>query len=128
MSLLSAVTWRRQTITDATAADVIRYGPDIATEAELRLLGHVSDKRVLELGCGSGASSVAMARQGARATGLDFSPQHLSASSHARHYSTRFGVTPTWVMGARLTSISGRCAKKWRQSPVYLTTFKPFGA
>jgi SAM-dependent methyltransferase len=89
VSLVSAVTWRRQTATDATGADVIRYGPDIATEAELRLLGNVADKRVLELGCGAGAGSVAMALQGARAIGVDVSAQHLSA---ARRLSERSGV------------------------------------
>ena len=80
MSLVSAVTWGRQPVTDPTAADVIQWGPDISTEAELRLLGHVADKRVLELGCGSGAASVAMALQGARAIGLDFSAHHLGAA------------------------------------------------
>jgi SAM-dependent methyltransferase len=89
VSLLSAVTWRRQTVSDATAADVVRYGPDIATEAELRLLGHVADKRVLELGCGAGAGTVAIALQGARAIGVDFSAQHLNA---ARRLSERSGV------------------------------------
>ena len=89
MSLVSAVTWSRQPVTAATAADVIRYGPDIATEAELRLLGHVAAKRVLELGCGAGAGSVVMALQGARAIGVDFSAQHLSA---ARRLAERSGV------------------------------------
>jgi SAM-dependent methyltransferase len=89
VSLVSAVMWRRQPVTDAAAADVIRYGPDIATEAELRLLGQVADKRVLELGCGSGAGSVTMALQGARAIGLDFSAPHLNA---ARRLSERSGV------------------------------------
>ena len=89
MSLLSAVTWRRQTVVDATAPDVIRYGPDIASEAELRLLGNMADKRVLELGCGSGAGSVAMALQGARAIGVDISAQHLNA---ARRLAERSGV------------------------------------
>ena len=89
MGLVSAVTWNRQPVADPSAADVIRYGPDIATEAELRLLGHVADKRVLELGCGSGVGSVAMALQGARAIAVDFSAQHLSA---ARRLSERSGV------------------------------------
>ncbi|HWC11370.1 MAG TPA: methyltransferase domain-containing protein [Acidimicrobiales bacterium] len=89
MSLVTAVTWSRQPVSDPTAADVIRYGPDVATEAELRLLGHVAEKRVLELGCGSGAGSVAAALQGARAIGVDFSAQLLSA---ARRLSERSGV------------------------------------
>ena len=89
VALLTAVTWNRQPVTDPAAADVVRWGSDIATETELRLLGHAADKRVLELGCGSGAGSVAMARQGARAIGVDFSHEHLLA---ARRLSERAGV------------------------------------
>jgi SAM-dependent methyltransferase len=85
----SAVTWNRQPVTDPAVADVVRYGPDIATETELRLLGHVADKRVLELGCGSGVGCVAMARQGARAIGVDFSHDDLAA---VRRLSDRSGV------------------------------------
>jgi SAM-dependent methyltransferase len=81
--------WNRQRVTDPAEADVLRYGPDIGTEADYRLLGHVADKRVLELGCGSGLGSVALARQGARAIGVDFSPDHLTA---ARRLSERAGV------------------------------------
>ncbi|MGI9032322.1 MAG: class I SAM-dependent methyltransferase [Acidimicrobiales bacterium] len=84
-----ALSWNRQAVTDPAAADVVRYGPEGATEAELRLLGHVADKRVLELGCGSGAGSVALARQGARPIGLDFSPENLAA---ARRLAERAGV------------------------------------
>jgi SAM-dependent methyltransferase len=76
-------------VTDPAVADVVRYGPDIATETELRLLGHVADKRVLELGCGSGVGCVAMARQGARAIGVDFSHDDLAA---VRRLSDRSGV------------------------------------
>lgn len=60
--------------------DAVVYGPDIATEAEFRLLGNLTAKRVLELGCGAGASLVAMAKQGAHAIGLDFSADQLAAA------------------------------------------------
>jgi len=83
------VSWNRLPVADPAAADVVRYGPDIATEAELRLLGQVADKRVLELGCGSGVASVALAVQGARPIGLDFSHEHLT---RARHLADRAGV------------------------------------
>ena len=63
---------------DATPA--VRYGPDIATEAELRLCGDVRGKRVLELGCGDGHNAVAFARQGAIAIGIDASGQALTAA------------------------------------------------
>src|SRR3954470_2423124 len=36
----------------ALPTDVAHYGPDIPTEADLRLLGDLNGKRVLELGCG----------------------------------------------------------------------------
>lgn len=58
----------------------MQYGPDIATEAELRLLGNVADKRVLDLGCGGGQNLVALATQGAHAIGLDVSSEQLSAT------------------------------------------------
>jgi len=87
--LSGALSWNRQTVTDPAAADVVRYGPDIATEAELRLLGQVADKRVLELGCGSGTGSVALAGQGARPIGLDFSAEHLT---RARRLADKAGV------------------------------------
>jgi SAM-dependent methyltransferase len=51
--------------------DVVGYGPDIATETQLRLLGNVSDRRLLVLGVGMGAELVALAHQGARVIGVD---------------------------------------------------------
>ena len=83
------ILWNRQPVVDPAAADVVRYGPDIATESELRLLGQVADKRVLELGCGSGVNSVALGAQGARPIGLDFSPDCLSG---ARRLADRAGI------------------------------------
>ncbi len=62
------------------SADAVLYGPDIGTEAEFRLLGNLTGKRVLELGCGAGPSLVAMAKQGAHAIGLDFSSEQLAAA------------------------------------------------
>lgn len=58
--------------------DVAHYGPDIATEAELRLCGEVKGKRVLELGCGGAQNSIAFAKQGAIAIGVDFSEEQLA--------------------------------------------------
>ena len=57
---------------------VAHYGPDIATEAELRLLGDLRGKRVLELGCGGAQCSIAFAKQGATAIGVDFSAEQLA--------------------------------------------------
>ncbi|MBK9179936.1 MAG: class I SAM-dependent methyltransferase [Acidimicrobiales bacterium] len=58
--------------------DVATYGPGIPTEAELRLVGNVAGKRVVELGCGGAQCSIAFARQGAKAIGIDHSAQQLA--------------------------------------------------
>ena len=68
------------------ALDVVHYGPDIATEAELRLLGPLDGKRVLELGCGGGPITVAMAKQGARVIAVDESVEQVT---HARRLAER---------------------------------------
>ncbi|MDP9075507.1 MAG: class I SAM-dependent methyltransferase [Actinomycetota bacterium] len=60
------------------ATTTAHYGPDIPTEASLRLLGDLKGKRVLELGCGGAQCSIAFARQGATAIGVDFSAQQLA--------------------------------------------------
>ncbi len=86
----TAVAWNRQRVTDPAQADVVRYGPDIGTEADFRLLGHVAGKRVLELGCGGAQCSIAFARQGAHAIGVDFSAEQLA---FARRLTEREGVT-----------------------------------
>lgn len=58
-------------------------------ERELRLLGDVRGKDVLELGCGAARWAVALARAGARVTGLDLSPRRLD---QARAQIARAGV------------------------------------
>ncbi len=66
--------------------DVVHYGPDIATEADLRLLGNLDGKRVLELGCGGGPIAVAMAKQGAKVIAVDESAEQIA---HARRLAER---------------------------------------
>ena len=63
------------------STNVAHYGPDMPTEAELRLLGDLKGKKVLELGCGGAQCSIAFAKQGATAIGVDFSSAQLA---HAR--------------------------------------------
>jgi SAM-dependent methyltransferase len=58
--------------------DVATYGHDLPTEADLRLLGDLKGKRVLELGCGAAQCSIAFAKQGATAIGVDFSGEQLA--------------------------------------------------
>jgi ubiquinone/menaquinone biosynthesis C-methylase UbiE len=59
------------------AVDVARYGPDIPTEAELKLCGNVEGKRVLELG-GTAQAAIAFAKQGAHAIAVDSSSDRLA--------------------------------------------------
>lgn len=47
-------------------------------ESELRLLGPVRGRRVLELGCGAARWTAALARRGADAVGLDLSTRQLA--------------------------------------------------
>jgi SAM-dependent methyltransferase len=58
-------------------------------EADLQVLGDVGDKDILELGCGAAQWSIALARLGARPTGLDLSERQLE---HARELMAAAGV------------------------------------
>ncbi|MBA2497413.1 MAG: class I SAM-dependent methyltransferase [Acidimicrobiia bacterium] len=69
--------------------DVVHYGPDLPTEAELRLLGRLEGKRVLELGCGGGPTAVALAKAGAKVIAVDSSTDQLG---HARRLAEREAV------------------------------------
>lgn len=55
-----------------------RWGVWALPERELRILGDVAGKDVLELGCGGAQWSIALARRGARMTGLDVSEAQLA--------------------------------------------------
>jgi SAM-dependent methyltransferase len=58
--------------------EVVRYGPDVAADDDLRLLGVLQGQRVLELGSGARSSAVAMARQGATVVVVDPHPERLA--------------------------------------------------
>lgn len=58
-------------------------------EAELRVLGDVQGKDVLEFGCGAARWSIALVGRGARPVGLDLSPRQLQ---HARRNMDEAGV------------------------------------
>ncbi|CAN5632126.1 class I SAM-dependent methyltransferase [soil metagenome] len=59
------------------STEVATYGPGIPDEEELRLLGNLEGKRVLDLGCGAGNASVAFARAGAKVIAVDPSAEQL---------------------------------------------------
>lgn len=79
-----------------------RHGPQLAAsgglawgvwqlpEAELRILGDVRGRDVLEFGCGAAQWSIALAALGARVTGLDISERQLE---HARRLMEAAGAS-----------------------------------
>jgi SAM-dependent methyltransferase len=76
--------------------DAVNYGPAGPTERELRLLGDVNGRRVLDLGCGVGQAAVALARQGATAIAVDASNGMLE---QARRLAERHEVRVEWHHG-----------------------------
>ena len=68
---------------------VMAWGVWRIPEAELQVLSDVRGKDVLELGCGAAQWSIALAREGARPTGVDLSPRQLE---HARRLMAEAGV------------------------------------
>jgi SAM-dependent methyltransferase len=69
--------------------DSPRWGMWQLPESELRILGDVAGKDVLELGCGAAQWSILLAGLGARAVGLDNSARQLE---HARELIAAAGV------------------------------------
>jgi SAM-dependent methyltransferase len=61
-------------------ADRVVYGPDVPDESTLRLLGDVAGKRILQLGCGDGETTVALHRLGARVIVVEPSTEGVSAA------------------------------------------------
>lgn len=55
----------------------VHYGPISPGESELKLLGNVGDKDILEMGCGGGQNSIVLAKRGARSVGLDVSEEQI---------------------------------------------------
>jgi SAM-dependent methyltransferase len=66
-----------------------RWGMWQLPEGELRILGDVAGKHVLELGCGAAQWSIVLAKHGARPVGLDNSARQLE---HARRLMAEAGV------------------------------------
>ncbi len=65
------------------------WGTTQVPESELRILGDVGGKDILELGCGAAQWSIALAQRGARPVGLDLSARQLE---HARRLMAEAGV------------------------------------
>jgi SAM-dependent methyltransferase len=63
--------------------DRVQLGPGLDDEALSRLVGPLDGRRVLDLGCGAGAASVAMARAGARVIAVESSTARLAQARAA---------------------------------------------
>jgi SAM-dependent methyltransferase len=83
-----------------STADV-QYGAWSPPERTLNLLGDVRNRQVLDVGCGGGQNCIALARQGAAVTGLDFSREQLAfAAQLASASPAADGATPVqFVLG-----------------------------
>ena len=68
----------------------VAWGTTQIPETELRVLGDVVDKDVLELGCGAAQWSIGLAKLGARPVGIDLSERQLE---HARRLSEAAGLS-----------------------------------
>lgn len=77
--------------------DFVHYGPHCPNEDQLGLIGEVRGKRVLEVGCGGGQCSIAFAKRGAAATGLDLSDAQVE---FARKLAAENGVEATFLQGS----------------------------
>lgn len=71
------------------AADGIGWGVWQIPESHLHVLGEVTGRDILELGCGGAQWSIALARAGARPVGLDLSERQLA---HARTLTRAAGI------------------------------------
>jgi SAM-dependent methyltransferase len=67
----------------------ITWGQCRVPEAKLNLLGDVTEKDVVELGCGTAYFSSWLARRGARPIGVDLTPSHFET---ARRMQARHGI------------------------------------
>lgn len=96
----SAPEWKAFSLADPEAldlADDICFGAGIPNESELRLIGDLEGRRVLELGCGAGHNAIRMAQRGARVIAVDTDADQLAA---ARRAAEAAEVTVEWHHGA----------------------------
>ena len=77
--------------------DFVHYGPHCPNEDELQLIGDVRGKHVLEVGCGGGQCSIAFAKRGAIATGIDLSDAQVG---FARGLARENGVEASFLQGS----------------------------
>jgi len=57
--------------------DDVYWGDFVATESQLKILGDVKGKRILEIGCGGAQNSIALSKWGAKTVGADLSRKQI---------------------------------------------------
>jgi 2-polyprenyl-3-methyl-5-hydroxy-6-metoxy-1,4-benzoquinol methylase len=57
--------------------DDVYWGDFVATESQLKILGDVRRKRILEIGCGGAQNSIALSKWGAKTLGVDLSRKQI---------------------------------------------------
>ncbi len=72
----------------------VHYGPLCPGEDKLSLLGDISGLKVIDLGCGAGQNCIALAKLGAKVTGVDYSANQLSA---AREFAIRANASIEFI-------------------------------
>lgn len=81
-----APAWERFTLNSPAAdalPDDIVFGSGIPGESELRLIGDLEGRRVLELGCGAGHNAIRMAKAGAKVIAVDASADQIARARAA---------------------------------------------
>jgi len=76
--------------------DDVHYGPISPGESELKLLGEVEGKDILEVGCGGGQNTIVLAKWGAKSVGLDISEEQIK---YARKLAKNNNVDVSFYLG-----------------------------
>lgn len=78
--------------------DEVDYGnSSYPKEKDLKLIGDVKGKKILELGCGGANCGIALAKQGAKMTCLDLSSEQIK---YAQNYAKRENVDIRFITSA----------------------------
>jgi len=57
--------------------DDVYWGEFVASERQLKMLGNLKVKKILEICCGGAQNSIALSKQGAEAYGIDLSRSQI---------------------------------------------------
>ncbi|TET62656.1 class I SAM-dependent methyltransferase [Candidatus Bathyarchaeota archaeon] len=74
----------------------VHYGPISPGEKELKLLGNVVGKDILEIGCGGGQNAIVLTKWGAKSVGLDVSEEQIK---HAKRLAREHKVKVLFYVG-----------------------------